>query len=140
MILCIFIKIMPKRTKYGNELFGKVKGFKRFLETAEKPQLEGLVEQNPEYFYNILPYTYALGVSQIWMKQFETIALKAPDWYDFEGDFNMNEFSLFTSLLIWKREQVISNVPITNPRCEMISQAPVPEVTRISMTCSSIIQ
>lgn len=43
-------KIMPKRTKYGNELFGKVKGFKRFLETAEKPQLEGLVEQNPEYF------------------------------------------------------------------------------------------
>ena len=25
MILCIFIKIMPKRTKYGNELFGKVK-------------------------------------------------------------------------------------------------------------------
>ena len=55
-------------------------------------------------------------------------------------NFWLNEFSLFTSLLIWKREQVISNVPITNPRCEMISQAPVPEVTRISMTCSSIIQ
>ena len=45
-------------------------------------------------------------------------------------NFWLNEFSLFTSLLIWKREQVISNVPITNPRCEMISQAPVPEVTR----------
>ena len=27
-------------------------------------------------------------------------------------NFWLNEFSLFTSLLIWKREQVISNVPI----------------------------
>ena len=114
MILCIFIKIMPKRTKYGNELFGKVKGFKRFLETAEKPQLEGLVEQNPEYFYNILPYTYALGVSQIWMKQFETIALKAPDWYDFEGDFNMNEFSLFMNTTMAAATTAMSSSPTSS--------------------------
>ena len=114
MNLCIFIKIMPKRTKYGNELFGKVKGFKRFLETAEKPQLEGLVEQNPEYFYNILPYTYALGVSQIWMKQFETIALKAPDWYDFEGDFNMNEFSLFMNTTMAAATTAMSSSPTSS--------------------------
>ena len=111
MILCLFRKIMPKRTKYGNELFGRVKGFKRFLETAEKSQLESLVEQNPEYFYNILPYTYALGVSQIWMKQFETIALKAPNWYNSEGDFNMNEFSSFMNTTMTAATNVMSSSP-----------------------------
>ena len=75
IVLTMFIKIMPKRTKYGNELYGKIKGFRRFLENAEKQQLEALVEKNPQYFYDILPYTYALGVSKKWMEQFETIAL-----------------------------------------------------------------
>ena len=48
---------------YGNELLGKIKGFRDFLDTAEKPKLEELVMQNPVYFYNILPFTYVLDVS-----------------------------------------------------------------------------
>ena len=48
-VLILFAKIMPKRTPFGNEMLGKLRGFKRFLETAEKPQLEALVNENPEY-------------------------------------------------------------------------------------------
>ena len=94
-ILILFAKIMPKRTPYGNEMLGKLRGFKRFLETAEKTQLEALVNENPEYFYKILPYTYALGVSEVWMSQFEAIAMKAPNWYVGYSAFNMNEFNHF---------------------------------------------
>lgn len=94
-IILVFMKILPKRTPYGNEIFEKLKGFKRFLKTAEKPQLESLVLQNPEYFYNILPYTYALGVSDVWINQFEIIAIKAPDWYDSTNTFNMHSFGSF---------------------------------------------
>ncbi len=94
-VLMLFAKIMPKRTPYGNEMLGKLRGFKRFLETAEKPQLEALVNENPEYFYNILPYTYALGVSEVWMSQFETIAMQAPDWYESNKTFDMHEFNDF---------------------------------------------
>ncbi len=93
IFLFIFIKIMPKRTTYGNEMLGKIRGFKRFLEIAEKPQLENLVEKDPQYFYNILPYTYALGVSDLWISQFETIVLQDPDWYDSTTKFNMNKLS-----------------------------------------------
>jgi uncharacterized membrane protein len=39
------------------------------------------VNDNPEYFYNILPYAYVLGVSDKWIKNFEGITLKQPDWY-----------------------------------------------------------
>lgn len=109
--LVIFIKIMPKRTIYGNEILGKIRGFKRFLETAEKPQLESLVEQNPEYFYNILPYTYALGVSDKWIKQFETIALQAPNWYDSRDDFNMYTFGAFMTTTMASATSAMSSSP-----------------------------
>ena len=72
---------MPKRNKYGLEVLGKIKGFKTFLETVEKEQLEKLVLENPTYFYDILPYTYVLDISDKWINKFEQINLQAPEWY-----------------------------------------------------------
>ena len=93
MILCLVY--LPKRTKYGNEMLGKIKGFKNFLETVEKEKLELLVMQNPNYFYDILPYTYVLGVSDKWIKKFETISLQAPSWYDSSNAFDVSSFGTF---------------------------------------------
>lgn len=109
--LIIFMNIMPKRTPFGNEMLGKLRGFKRFLETAEKPQLEALVNENPEYFYNILPYTYALGVSDVWMSQFETIAMQAPDWYDSNRTFDMHEFNDFMDNTMRSAQSAMSSSP-----------------------------
>lgn len=95
IVLYIFRKIILKRTAFGIEILGKIKGFKRFLETAEKEQLEAMVEKEPEYFYNILPYTYALGVSDKWVKQFENIAIEAPSWYYSNSDFSVHSFGSF---------------------------------------------
>ena len=50
-------------------------GLKQFIEVAEKKRLEALVGENPQYFSKILPYAYILGVSDIWIKQFEKIAM-----------------------------------------------------------------
>ena len=93
--LAICLKYLPKRTPYGNEILGKLKGFKNFLETAEKDKLEAMVMQNPTYFYDILPYTYVLGVSDKWIKKFETISLQAPSWYDSPSSFNIMTFGTF---------------------------------------------
>ncbi len=97
LVLLVYTKIMEKRTPFGIEMMGRLRGFKRFLETAEKEQLEALVEKNPEYFYNILPYTYALGISDKWMKKFENIALKEPDWY--YSDMNAFDYYRFNSFM-----------------------------------------
>jgi uncharacterized membrane protein len=94
-VMVMMLKVMPKRSAYGNELLGKIKGFKNFLELAEKPKLEELVMQDPAYFYNILPFTYVLGVSDKWIKKFEVIALQAPDWYAGSTAFNMVSFGSF---------------------------------------------
>ena len=95
IVLYIFRKIILKRTPFGLEILGKIKGFKRFLETAEKDQLESMVEKEPEYFYNILPYTYALDVSDKWVEQFENIAVESPSWYYSNTAFSVHSFGIF---------------------------------------------
>ena len=107
--MSICLNYLPKRTPYGNEILGKLKGFKNFLETAEKDKLEAMVTQDPSYFYNILPYTYVLGVSDKWIKKFETISLQAPSWYDSPTGFNVNSFGTFMNNTMTSAERVMSS-------------------------------
>ena len=65
--LCIFEMLSfailsPKRTTYGGKLYGKIKGFRDFLETARKDELYNLTKTNPRYLYDILPYAFALKI------------------------------------------------------------------------------
>lgn len=110
-IIIVFAKIMPKRTKYGSAMLGKIKGFKRFLEVAEKEKLENLVSENPQYFYYILPYTYALGVSDKWVKQFESIAMQAPNWYTSPNGFSMDSFGRFMSSTMKSAQSSMTSAP-----------------------------
>lgn len=95
LVMVICLKYLPKRTPYGNEILGKLKGFKNFLETAEKEKLEAMVMEDPTYFYDILSYAYVLGVSDKWIKKFESISLQAPSWYDSPNTFDMRTFESF---------------------------------------------
>ena len=107
MIICF--KIMPKRTPYGNEILGKIRGFKNFLETAEKDKLESMVLSNPTYFYDILPFTYVLGVSDKWIKKFETINMQAPSWYDSHTAFSVATFGTFIGSTMTSAQSVMSS-------------------------------
>lgn len=82
IVLLLFAMAMPRRTNFGKEILGKIRGFKRFLETAEKPQLDALLNKDPKYFYNVLPYIYVLGISDEWINQFEKIALQSIKSYE----------------------------------------------------------
>lgn len=84
--ILVFMNLMTKRTAYGNELYGKILGFRNFLVKAEKDRLERMVMDNPTYFYDILPYAYVLGVSDKWISQFEGIIVSEPEWYSGSGN------------------------------------------------------
>ena len=73
--------MMEKRTDKSIELMGKILGLRNFIETAEADRINLLVEENPSYFYDILPYAYVLGVTDKWAKNFENINIESPSWY-----------------------------------------------------------
>ena len=109
--MTVCLKLMPKRTQYGNEILGKLRGFKNFLETVEKDKLEAMVIDNPSYFYDILPYTYVLGVSDKWIKKFESISVQSPDWYDSTTTFDVASFGIFMNTTMTSAQSSMSSSP-----------------------------
>ena len=112
--MVVAICYMPKRTKYGNEILGKIRGFKTFLETAEKDKLEAMVLENPKYFYDILPFTYVLGVSDKWIKKFESINMEEPDWYESTRPYRISNMNSFVNSTMATAENVMASSPSTN--------------------------
>lgn len=112
-VIMFFNAYMYKRTEYGTVMLGRIRGFKNFLETAEKDRLESLVTENPQYFYEILPYTYVLGVSDTWMRKFESIALEPPAWYYSSGHtaFDMVMFHRFMNSTMTSATSAMTSSP-----------------------------
>ena len=82
-----FSIFMNQKNDYGQIISAKVLGFRNYLITAEKNQLEALVLEDPDYFYDILPYTYALDISDKWINNFDknnvpNIDINALNYYE----------------------------------------------------------
>lgn len=78
IIISVFI---ARRSDYGHQILERTLGFKDFLETAEKDKLEMLIDENPSYFYDILPYALVLNVTEKWADKFDDLISEPPDWY-----------------------------------------------------------
>lgn len=87
------------RTEDYNTKLNRIIGFKEFIETVEKDKLEEMLESNPEFYYNVLPYAIVLGVSDKWANKFDGLTVNPPQWAT--GSFSDTLFSamLFNSLM-----------------------------------------
>lgn len=70
---------MPAKTQKGSKLYGDIRGFKMYLETAERFRVQNLV---PEQFEKYLSYAIVFGVEKQWAKNFKDIYKQTPDWYE----------------------------------------------------------
>lgn len=77
----IFSSSLISMTDYNLELTGKLLGLKEFIKVAELQKLEMLIEKDPAYFYNILPYAIVFGLTDKWIKNFKNISIPKPNWY-----------------------------------------------------------
>ena len=75
IVTYVFVLLMKARTKNSAQLQGKILGFKDFIEAAELEKLKLLVDENPEYFYDIMPYAYVMGLSDKCCLLYTSIAL-----------------------------------------------------------------
>ena len=109
--MAIFRYLVPKRTPYGTEMLGRIRGFKHFLEVADKDRLEMLVTENPSYFYDILPYTYILGVSDKWIDKFEDIAIEPARWYHGRSLYSTRAFASSLNTTMSSARMVMTSSP-----------------------------
>ena len=86
-----------KRTQTYIQALGDILGFKNFLEVAEKEKLEMLLEENPQYYYDILPYANVLGVSDKWENKFKDITVQPPEYVS--GGANLIDLYVYSSIM-----------------------------------------
>ncbi len=82
-------------TDYGTRLIGEILGFREFIRTAELDRLKALANNDPAYFYGVLPFAYVMGLSDVWAKKFKEIAVEPPQWYIGQGGADMFNTWLF---------------------------------------------
>lgn len=83
MIFLLFLMaaLCERMTDEYASILGKIRGYKRFLQVAEKDRMEMLAEQDPDYFYKNLAFAFALGVTSVYAKRFAAMAKEPPQWY-----------------------------------------------------------
>jgi len=84
-VVCVIIlmtKIQRERTKIAKEKLGRVLGFKNYIEKAEVSRIKVLAEENPNYFFDVLPYAYAFNLSDVWVEKFKDIIIPNPGWME----------------------------------------------------------
>ncbi len=93
--MALLAGLVTQKTQYGHDMYQYLLGFREFLNEAERERIEELSEQNPSYFYNILPFAIVLGVTEKWASKFASIVQQPPDWYygSRYDDFNVMRFS-----------------------------------------------
>lgn len=98
LLMTLLAPFFRKRTEDGLRWYGQILGLRHFIEIVEAEKLKQMVEEDPAYFYHVLPYAYVLGISDKWAKRFESIAIQPPTWY---YGYNMTTFSTiyFTSAI-----------------------------------------
>ena len=69
------------RNEKDIEYYGRIDSFKRFLLEAEQDKLELLVEDDPDWFFDILPFCYILKITDKLKNKFDRIMLDGPSRY-----------------------------------------------------------
>ena len=94
ILLLILNRYMVKKNPKGTQLFSELKGFQKFIKTAEENRLKMLLKESPSYFESTMAYALAFGAFEQWADKFESLDIPPPKWYHSSGtNLGMHHFS-----------------------------------------------
>ena len=112
LVSMFFAVIAIAKTDQYTDLLGRVLGFRDFIRTAEIDKLNELVEDDPQYFYHIMPYAYVFGLSNKWIKNFEDLPVTAPHWYRGPRGFDRFDYYMMGRMMSDCSSSVSNNIVI----------------------------
>jgi uncharacterized membrane protein len=83
----------------GNETYRKFQGFKEFVSRAERPVIERLMKEDPNYYDKTMAFALAFGYLKQWNHKFEGLLTQPPSWYSgpmIYGSNSMDSFNHFS--------------------------------------------
>lgn len=78
-----------RRTETGLQVRNELMGLRHYLRMPPRGELTRLLENNPEYYFDMAPYAVALGVDKAFARQFGTQKLTACPYLEVSGSQNL---------------------------------------------------
>lgn len=87
--------LMAARARENARLSNRMMGMRNFIEEAQPRDIAIMLQSNPEYFYEMLPYAMQFSQYEIWAQKFRGFKVTAPDWFEIvtEGRTSMASVS-----------------------------------------------
>lgn len=108
---------MPRKTQKGTEALVEVLGLSEYIQRAEVERIEftDAPEKSPARFEKLLPYAVALGLTSIWVRQFEGLLKEPPQWYQGPSTFDAHLFGMSLGRLSSGMQSTFVTAPRTAP-------------------------
>jgi predicted membrane protein DUF2207 len=88
-VVLVLSPLMPRRTPAGIRALAGVRGFREFLQRAEKDRLERLPGDT---LHRWLPWAIALGVTERWILGFQGLKVDPPIWFTGRDGFSLESY------------------------------------------------
>jgi hypothetical protein len=94
-IVMAFAPVMPVVTREGARARDRLLGLREYVRRVERAEVEARHrgQSVPAHFEEILPYAIALGVVDLWLKEFAGLT-EGPGWYLVEGVAEPTSFTI----------------------------------------------
>lgn len=116
IILAMSANVMRKKSTKGDEILRITRGFRMFIEKAEKRQIEFHLKEDPLYFDKTMAYAIAFGMAKKWANHFKDLAIEKPEWYqDNTGSLSTFNAGLFAGSLMSSLNRTQQNMSFVPP-------------------------
>ena len=109
---------MPARTAKGAATLARIRGFRRFIETAQADRLRFAEEEN--IFAKYLPYAIVFGATRKWAKAFADLGQEPQaagmNWYSSPHSFDACQFARTIDSFSTRTSRTIVSTPSSSGR------------------------
>jgi len=97
LIIIVLSRFMPRKTRNGAETYYHLRGFREFINRAEKERIKLLAKEDPTLFERMLPFALVFGLEEKWAEAFSDIFTEPPNWYVSPGYGNTFNSYIFVN-------------------------------------------
>jgi len=97
LIIIVLSRFMPRKTRNGAETYYHLRGFREFINRAEKERIKLLAKEDPTLFERMLPFALVFGLEEKWAEAFSDIFTEPPNWYVSPGYGNAFNSYIFVN-------------------------------------------
>lgn len=113
IIAIFFVSVMHRPNERRLALKGRIWGFRDFLEKTEINRIKVLFNEDPKYFFKILPYAFLFGLADKWIPLMAEFVTEKPDWI--VGEHIPSQFFFTPAIMSGLENSFAQGLPAIKP-------------------------